>query len=379
MTDLNPWQTATDSMSRSSGAGANLADVLERVLDKGMVIAGDIQINLLDIELLTIKLRLLVASVDKAKEMGIDWWEHDPALSSRAARAQRRERAAASADPRAGGQRNGDRKRALPMSELDRDATYTYAVARQFDPARIAGLRGVDGAPVRLIGHRNVVAVVSTATPEGLDEVSLSARLEQLDELEMIARSHDAVVAAVCAHTVALPFRLATIHRGESSVIEMLRREYDELVARLDRLSGRVELGVKVYAESASPACQPRGIADGPIGSSPTETSGRQYLQRRKDQQRSRDTAWQLSAAAAARADAELSKLAVASRHHRPHHGQLCPDRGDNVLNAAYLVEVGLVDRFTAKVRDLDRVLLGARIDVTGPWAPYSFVHDDDQ
>ncbi|WP_282504469.1 gas vesicle protein [Streptomyces rhizoryzae] len=66
------------------GSSANLADILERVLDRGVVIAGDIQINLLDIELLTIKLRLLVASVDKAKEMGIDWWEHDPSLSSRA-------------------------------------------------------------------------------------------------------------------------------------------------------------------------------------------------------------------------------------------------------------------------------------------------------
>ncbi|GGT31552.1 hypothetical protein GCM10010271_39360 [Streptomyces kurssanovii] len=65
-------------------SSSNLADILERVLDKGIVIAGDIRINLLDIELLTIKLRLLVASVDKAKEMGIDWWEHDPSLSSRA-------------------------------------------------------------------------------------------------------------------------------------------------------------------------------------------------------------------------------------------------------------------------------------------------------
>jgi hypothetical protein len=63
------------------GGPANLADILERVLDKGIVIAGDIQINLLDIELLTIKLRLLVASVDRAREMGINWWESDPALS----------------------------------------------------------------------------------------------------------------------------------------------------------------------------------------------------------------------------------------------------------------------------------------------------------
>ena len=60
----------------------NLADILERVLDKGIVIAGDIQINLLDIELLTIKLRLLVASVDKAREMGINWWEGDPSLQA---------------------------------------------------------------------------------------------------------------------------------------------------------------------------------------------------------------------------------------------------------------------------------------------------------
>jgi Gas vesicle protein len=60
----------------------NLADILERVLDKGIIIAGDIQINLLDIELLTIKLRLLIASVDRAKEMGIDWWETDPMLNS---------------------------------------------------------------------------------------------------------------------------------------------------------------------------------------------------------------------------------------------------------------------------------------------------------
>lgn len=61
---------------------ASLADVLELVLDKGVVIAGDIKINLLEIELLTIKLRLLIASVDKARELGINWWESDPSLTS---------------------------------------------------------------------------------------------------------------------------------------------------------------------------------------------------------------------------------------------------------------------------------------------------------
>lgn len=67
---------------------AGLADVLERILDKGLVIVGDIKIKLVDIELLTIQIRLLVASVDKAREIGIDWWMLNPEFSSRPAVAQ---------------------------------------------------------------------------------------------------------------------------------------------------------------------------------------------------------------------------------------------------------------------------------------------------
>ena len=69
---------------QQSTQATNLADILERVLDKGIVIAGDINIYLVGVELLSIKLRLLIASVDKAMEMGINWWESDPTLSSRA-------------------------------------------------------------------------------------------------------------------------------------------------------------------------------------------------------------------------------------------------------------------------------------------------------
>ncbi|MFE7759839.1 gas vesicle protein [Streptomyces sp. NPDC057438] len=86
----SPTRSPYPAYGGGQGSSANLADILERVLDKGIVIVGDIKINLLDIELLTIKLRLLVASVDKAKEIGIDWWEHDPALSSRASRSDGR-------------------------------------------------------------------------------------------------------------------------------------------------------------------------------------------------------------------------------------------------------------------------------------------------
>lgn len=82
------------------GAGhepANLGDILERVLDKGIVIAGDIRVNLLDIELLTIKLRLVIASLETAREVGIDWWEHDPWLSGNNRDLELRERASARA------------------------------------------------------------------------------------------------------------------------------------------------------------------------------------------------------------------------------------------------------------------------------------------
>jgi hypothetical protein len=75
-----PYSGGMGQMERPQPA--NLADILERVLDKGIIIAGDIRVNLLDIELLTVKIRLLIVSVDKAQEMGIDWWRNDPMLNA---------------------------------------------------------------------------------------------------------------------------------------------------------------------------------------------------------------------------------------------------------------------------------------------------------
>jgi len=72
------------SMVKRSLQGATLVDLLDRILDKGLVVAGDVVIQLADVELLTIKIRLLVCSVDKAQEIGMDWWRHDSFLSSTA-------------------------------------------------------------------------------------------------------------------------------------------------------------------------------------------------------------------------------------------------------------------------------------------------------
>ena len=86
--------TSGSGLPRPCGSGmargrepANLGDILERVLDKGLVIAGDIRVNLLEIELLTIKLRLVIASLETARDVGINWWENDPWLSAEASKA----------------------------------------------------------------------------------------------------------------------------------------------------------------------------------------------------------------------------------------------------------------------------------------------------
>ena len=83
MTQSSINSTKRDRITTST-SGSTLADILERVLDKGIVIAGDISVSVGSTELLTIRIRLLIASVDKAKEIGINWWESDPYLSSQA-------------------------------------------------------------------------------------------------------------------------------------------------------------------------------------------------------------------------------------------------------------------------------------------------------
>jgi hypothetical protein len=80
---IRPQSNSSRAINTST-QGSTLADILERVLDKGIVIAGDISVSIASTELIHIRIRLLIASVDKAKEMGINWWETDPYLSTKA-------------------------------------------------------------------------------------------------------------------------------------------------------------------------------------------------------------------------------------------------------------------------------------------------------
>jgi hypothetical protein len=235
---------------------------------------------------------------------------------------------------------------------------YVYAIGRALDPASLGGLVGVDGAEVHRVTHRDLAAVVSAAPP---GEATLTARLERLDELAAVAQAHHAVVAAIATQAVVAPFRLATIYQDEHRVRELLHQRYDEFDALLDRLAGTVEVGVKLYLDDRAPA---RAAPSG---------SGRAYLQQLSKRQRRRDEQWRHAAAAAGRIDTALGACALDRSHHRPQPAQLSGAAGHNILNAAYLVPGGRVTEFGELVRRLAADEPTLRVEVTGPWAPYSF------
>ena len=185
---------------------------------------------------------------------------------------------------------------------------YLYAVTRWFDAALVARLRGVDGAPVRLLRYDDIAAVVSSLGNEDAVRSSLST----LTGLEQVARAHHDVVDTVAAHAVTLPCRLATLHRDDQEVLDLIRREYRSLGRALDRLEGYVELGVKLYVDQAA---EP---SPDPSGAGGTSRPGRDYLRRRTEQLRSREDSWRHAAEVAARVDRTLSMLAVDSVRHPP-------------------------------------------------------------
>lgn len=248
-------------------------------------------------------------------------------------------------------------------------SVYTYAVMLPSPghEARAGGLRGVAGRRVRLVDASGLVVAVSDVPAEEFTEDALKRRLEDLDWLERVARAHNAVVEALSAEAVVLPLRLATVHFDDDSLrVHMAEQRcaFAELLARLD---GHVEWGVKVYATGGSeapPAPGPEAPGAGP---------GRAYLQRRRQQRRSREGAWEAAAGLGERIDRELAGVVADRRHHRPQSGQLSQGPGQNVVNAAYLVPRDRAEEFRARVEELAAGTAGVRVEVTGPWAPYSF------
>ncbi|MDT3400702.1 GvpL/GvpF family gas vesicle protein, partial [Streptomyces sp. B1866] len=106
--------------------------------------------------------------------------------------------------------------------------------------------------------------------------------------------------------------------------------------------------------------------------------SGRDYLRGRQQQRRSRDEAWRAARDAVRRVDAAARAIAADRVRHRPQQGELATGPGQNVANDAYLVPRGQAEEFRARVAGAAEGVDGIRVEVTGPWAPYSFTAADE-
>ncbi|NYI05067.1 GvpL/GvpF family gas vesicle protein [Allostreptomyces psammosilenae] len=266
--------------------------------------------------------------------------------------------------------------------------SYAYAVTRPADGLQEAlrAQRGVADAPVHLVEEAGMVAAVSHVPAEDFDERPLRRRLEDLAWLEAVARAHNRVVAALAGVATVLPLRLATVYRDDARVREMLRERGRGFGALLDRLADHEEWGVKLYvAPRTGPEPAGEAGAGGAAGAGASagagaaaDSPGRAYLRSRRRQQHSREDAWRAAEEAARRVDAEARTLAVDRARHRPQQGELARGPGQNVANDAYLVPRGRAEEFRARVERAVAGLDGVRVEITGPWAPYSFATPPD-
>lgn len=270
---------------------------------------------------------------------------------------------------------------------------YVYAVCRPFDAALQSQLTGVAGAPPKLLHHRGLIAVVSSVPEHDFAEESLRRHLEDLDWLTATARGHQGVIDALTTVTTPLPLRLGTVFRDDSGVRMMLEAREGDFLRTLDRLAGRVEWGVKVYAEPAAgePGESGESGESGRPGESgecvrsalgpdtengrvaATSMSGRDYLRRRSRSVKERETGLRQVEEFADRLHEKLTAHAEDARTHAPQSAQLSGASGRNVLNAAYLVPRGQSEEFVEIVDRTKDEMPGVRVELTGPWAAYSF------
>lgn len=247
---------------------------------------------------------------------------------------------------------------------------YVYAVCRPFGTPLQAQLTGVGGDPPRLLAHHGLVAVVSHVPEADFGEAPLRTHLEDLDWLTAVARAHQGVIDALTTVTTPLPLRLATVFRDDSGVRTMMQAREEGFLRTLDRLEGRVEWGVKVYLE-AEPAPEPSAAP------APKPASGRDYLRQRRMRTKSQDELWQRAESFATRLHETLSASAEDARLHAPQNPALSGASGRNVLNAAYLVPRAKSEEFVERVDRTKDGVPGIRVELTGPWAAYSFAGEE--
>jgi len=243
---------------------------------------------------------------------------------------------------------------------------YLYAVGRAALRTVVpAGLTGIAGAPVRALVADRLAAVVSSVDALGFGAEALRRNLDDLSWLAATARTHHSVVDAVWRREPVAPLRLGTVYVGDDNVRAMLHEREAAFLALLSRIRGRQEWGVKAFT-ATDPDVEPDEEGDGA-----ELRPGAAYLQRKREV---RDRTSRLRAEvhdAVEDLHRVLATSAQQSRRYVLQDPRLSGHPPNLVLNAAYLVEQATSSAFTSAVDGWRSPYL--QVELTGPWAPYSF------
>jgi hypothetical protein len=234
------------------------------------------------------------------------------------------------------------RRSALFAAEItdlsaEQEVVWVYAVAAGLDPGQLSGLSGVGGEPVRAVAEAGLHAVVGSVDAGAFGESSIASMLGDLANIEAIGRAHHEVVASIAAESPVVPLRLATVYPDDGTVGMLLAEHGDELAELIESLRGTQEWGVQVYWHP--------------------------------DQ----DLTWLDAEATAEAADEALSDVALAARRQPAPYLRPGSTAGWMVLNGIYLVDAGQAGLFASIAQHFAAGNAALRVEVTGPWPPYSF------
>jgi hypothetical protein len=222
---------------------------------------------------------------------------------------------------------------------------------------------GVGSRPVELVPEDDVAALVSLVPAEEFGEASLRERLNDRAWLERTAREHEDTLERALARTAVIPFRLCTVYERREHVEEFLSAHGTALAGLLERLDGRVELGVKAYfgGAAAAPPDEPQ--------------SGREYLLRRQREREEAEEAARFKVECAQASHETLAAAAEETRANPPQPPELSGRTDEMLLNGAYLVRRD-DGRLADAVVELESRYgpRGVTYELTGPWPPYNFV-----
>lgn len=276
---------------------------------------------------------------------------------------------------------------------MNGQGVWVYAVTDRDDREDLSWPAGVGGTRVQNTTVAGLTVLVSHVDLAEFGEEALRANLEDLEWLEEAARAHHGVVEAAAGEFAVLPTRFATVYSSDAAMAAEFDGRGEELRAALRRVRGCVEWGVKAYAagqtgqetdDGTAPASDSRGGAD--AGGAGGAGAGMTYLKRRRAALSAREESRRTLAASAQAVHAELRGQALQARLYPPQSPALSGSRTPMLLNASYLLASSVpgvlggtpgTQDFAAAVAVAAAAHPDLRLDLSGPWPPYSFIGQD--